>query len=181
MIFADLGLPMVFISVQIMAVAFAAIVAVEALVYARYFGLRFRDVLPPAFWSNLKSTFIGIPIAWVVMLALEISTTGGKYLGDATPIQRLARVTLQAAWPPSGSNDAVWLIPAVSLSLLLPFLIASVLIERGDLRHRMPAIPADRKLATGVWLANLFSYGLLGLFYLVWYATTAPQLTSPSW
>lgn len=86
--------------------------------------------------------------------------------GIETPLGQLAAVTLQSAWLIPYEGEAYWMIPAASLFLLVPFLLASVRIERKLLHSRWTEVPPD-KTASAVVVANLTSYSLLAVMWVI--------------
>ena len=56
-----------------MVCALIPIIIVEALVIQRVLGISFRDSLRGATLANLASTFIGVPVAWGIMLGLQFA------------------------------------------------------------------------------------------------------------
>jgi hypothetical protein len=96
---------------------------------------------------------------------------GGQAWGLDTPLDRLAAVTLQAPWLVPYQGQLSWMIPAASITLLIPFLVASVLIEYAILKARWKTTQV--RLGKAVVSANVLSYLLLAGYYtsqlaLVW-------------
>ena len=123
MLFANIGLPMIFVSVPIMAMALVPIAFVEALVFRRFFSLPFAKAWKRALLANLWSTFLGVPVAWFIMLLVQF--IGGFVQGAFgldTPLERLA-----AVYPSCSLADAIWKGPCLDSSgrllvLVDPFL-----------------------------------------------------------
>jgi hypothetical protein len=92
----DIGLPMLFVTWPEMLVALIPIVFIEAWVLRASLGLPTSQTLRLSLLSNLASTVIGIPVAWVVLVLLEIPA--GTALGLDTPWRRIYAVTVQAPW-----------------------------------------------------------------------------------
>jgi hypothetical protein len=61
--------------------------------------------------------------------------------------------------------DLVWVIPAASLFLLIPFFVASVFVEYRWLNRNCEGVPSKSRLLKGVLFANFLSYLLLAGFY----------------
>lgn len=119
--FADVGLPMLAIVWPLSWVAFVPIVAIEAIVARRVVQLQWGKAATSSFVANLVSTIAGIPITWVLLVAIEIAMTcGGRAYGLATPFTKVLAVTLQAPWLIPYRGDMYWMIPAAT-AFLLPF------------------------------------------------------------
>jgi hypothetical protein len=168
MLIADAGVPMLFVTFPRMMAALVPIVLVEAIVYRWYLSKSFPSCCGGSLVANSMSTFAGIPLTWVLLVIMEILCTGGgKAYGLDTPLHRLVAVTLQAPWLVPYEEDLYWMIPVAALSLLVPCLLVSVLVEYFMLRACW-ILPKDRvKLLNAVWIANLLSYCLLGTYCLV--------------
>jgi hypothetical protein len=165
---ANIGIPMFFPQFVLMSMAFIPIVLVEALVVRRMLGRPFGSAVGDTAIANLWTTLLGFPLAWVFMLVLDLVFTGGDGYGLATPATKLISAVLQAAWlDPYEERHLAWMIPAASITLLLPTFVLSVLIERRVLVWRWQG--TERALANRTALrANLASYALLFLGGLVW-------------
>lgn len=165
--FANVGVPMIFPQMVIMMIALAPIVVVEAVITQRQLRVSFKSAAKTMGIANLASTAIGIPMAWCVMLGLNLSTTGGVALGLQTPLRKLVAVTLQAAWLIPYENHLFWMIPCAATFLLIPSFIASVLLE--SLVAKLLWNDIDRKLIkSAVLRANLWSYLILFLGGCLW-------------
>lgn len=160
LLLANVGVPMVFPQVILMAVALLPIVLIESTVVRKPMEIPVRR----AFWdvglANVCTTLLGVPLAWGVMLGLHLLTTGGSALGIDSPAKMLAAVTLQAAWLPPYEDHLSWMIPAAATVLLFPSFVASVFIERWVLVRRWR--DHDRRaIFSAVLRANVRSYGFL--------------------
>jgi len=159
-VFANVGIPMLFIQLPYLAVLLAPVIALEALVFCRLLRLPLRESFAGAARANLVSTFVGFPLAWVAFFALQLSVGGSRAWGLASPADRLAAVTLQAPWLIPYDSELYWMIPAASLVLLVPCLPVSAFIEGRQLRRRWGEL-APSRVWRAVWLANGASYALL--------------------
>ena len=161
---ADIGLPMIFLTLPSLAIALVPIVCVEGVILAKHLVLRFRSVLWPSTLANLVSTIIGVPITWGILLVLELLTGGGTGAHLPWSVQRILYVTFWAPWLPPAESDLYWMVPVATLSLMVPFCVASWLLEsevlwrtllRSDAVVAQGLHPRVRKAA--LW-ANLASY-----------------------
>jgi len=163
-LFADTGLPMIFVELPFLALALVPVVLLEALVFRFRLPLSFPRALGGSLVANLCSTFLGVPVAWLALFLAELCFGSGGMYDLGTPLLRLAAVTVQAPWLFPYEGEFYWMIPAASLFLMLPFFLASVLTERYVLQRWWPGIER-RRLARSVWLANLLSYGVLAAYW----------------
>jgi len=159
-VFANVGIPMLFFQLPYLVVLLAPVIALEALVFRCVLRMPFRESFAGAAQANLVSTFVGFPLAWLALLALQFSVDGGHGWGLATASDRLAAVTLQAPWLIPYEGELYWMIPAASLALLVPCFPVSVFIEGRQLRRRWCDLAPSRAWGA-VWLANGASYALL--------------------
>ena len=158
--FADAGIPMLFIQLPYLAILFLPVIAVESFVTWKRLRISFGQVLSGTVRANFISTFIGFPLAWLALVVLEMFLGGGSAWGLKTPAARLAAVTLQAPWLIPYESELYWMIPAASLVLLIPAFPVSVWVEGRCLRRRWTTIDGKRLWQT-VWLANAVSYAIL--------------------
>jgi hypothetical protein len=161
---ANVGLPMIFIELPFLAMALVPVTLVEAAVYRWWLSMPWRQSIWGALRANLWSTFVGIPLAWLAQVVFQLAFGGGSMWGLDTPLDRLAAVTLQSAWLIPYEGEFRWMVPAAALSLLVPFLLVSIVVEYFLLRRYWPGVVA-RRLVTAVVLANLVSYLLLAAFW----------------
>ena len=167
-ILANVGVPMIFPQLYLMGLALIPIVLIESLFVRRLPGLTWGEAVKGVAVANLWSTFVGVPIAWVLMLGLEAASTGGYALGLNSPMSLLASVTLQAAWLIPYEEPLYWMIPAAATTLLLPSFVASVFIERYCLLRRWKQI--DRPLVScSTVRANAYSYLILFILGCAWF------------
>ena len=176
---ADAGVPMLFVTFPAMLLALLPIIVVEALVLARMISMRAFSAIKPVAVANVVSTIVGIPIAWYVLVLLEMLTTsGGAAYGIATPAQKFLAVTLQAPWLiPYEPRTMAWMVPTASLILLVPFFFTSYWIEALIVSSMMKSHP-ETQIRKGVFAANVASYLLLAAFnvaWLVWSVSHPPK------
>ncbi len=159
---ANAGVPMLFWQLPFMAMALVPIVLIEWAIVSRLIsGMSWHG-----FWSvglaNAVSTFIGIPLAWGAMLALNVATTGTGSRGLDTPMQVFQSVVLQASWLVPYEDDLYWMIPTATLVLLVPYFLVSVFAERWVLGLMMRNV--DRLIIRkAAWRMNAVTYGMFVL------------------
>lgn len=164
MLFANAGVPMLAIELPVMAIALVPIVLLEAAIYARLLHSPWESALRGSWWANAASTFIGIPIAWFILVLIQILIGGGRTWGMESPLDRIAAVTLQSAWLIPYEKDLNWMIPAAATVLLVPFFLVSIFVERFVLQRYWPESNHAR-LTRNVSIANMASYLLLAAFW----------------
>jgi hypothetical protein len=169
MIIANLGLPMIFIEVPYLALALVPVAYVESLVYRARLKVPALEAYRGAMTANLWSTLLGVPIAWLVLVVVQVSVGGSRMWGLDTPLLRLAAVTVQAPWLIPYRDEQYWMVPAASLVLMVPFFFASGLAEWLALKGQWGKMGRGRLIGS-VWLANLLSYLLLAGFWATWLA-----------
>lgn len=161
----NIGVPMIFSSLPVMVVALLPIIFIET--YSLYLSLE------ATFWraftvetvANLISTFIGIPVAWFLLVVIQQITGGGKAYGANSFFKQLLAVTWQSPWLMPYENHLRWMVPVARMVLLVPFFFASWLCEYLVIKYFF----AETKRSDLIGIvrnANLLSYGLLGLYLL---------------
>ncbi len=168
---ANVGVPMIFITLPRMVAALGPIILVETVLLMA----RLRTGISPSFqaslFANLASTFVGVPVAWAALVFLETLTQGGRLLGIDPGRQDLLVLLFQAPWLFPVTRDVYvvdyWMKPAASLVLLVPFFFASWLTERKVARWVLPNIEPGA-LSRAVLLGNVVSYTGLAIWLLQW-------------
>jgi len=126
---ADAGLPMIFMTMPTMVVALIPVILIESVVIQKYLKIRFGYILKITILQNVVSTIFGIPIVWFILVVIQIITGGGSAYGLDTLGKQFLAVTWQAPWLIPYEEDFGWMIPAATLTLLVPFFFASWKIE----------------------------------------------------
>lgn len=166
---ADVGLPMIVFMYPFMCIALIPIILIEVWVLRKSLNVSFKN----AFWStsiaNLVSTLIGIPFAWLLLVALEMWTGGGGVPnhGNNSIYTRFLMVTWEAPWLLPIDDKSCWMVPTASLVLLIPFFYASWFIEFWVIKFFYKEIkPLD--LNRLEFKMNLYSYGFLAVLNIIW-------------
>jgi len=166
--YADIGLPMIFVTVPNMLLAIVPVIGLESYILSKKLKLTPKRSLVTSAVVNVASTFIGIPVSWFVLALLQIMTGGGRAYGINTLMQKLLSVTWQAPWLIPYESSYYWMIPAALCFLLIPFFFVSWLIEYMLARRILLDVPFQ-EVKKAVFIANLASYGgllVIGLFIL---------------
>ena len=154
-----------------MLVALLPIIALETFLARRWIQLERPRIFKGVAMANVVSTLVGVPLAWGVMLGLELATTDGSAYVLDSPSAIIKTAVLGAAWlPPPDMGDPAWIFPLASLVLLVPAFFLSVLLERFVLVRKWKTVPKAQITKT-VWKINIASYIALvalgaGLFFL---------------
>ncbi|MGI4851294.1 MAG: hypothetical protein ACRYGR_05075 [Janthinobacterium lividum] len=161
---ANAGLPMIIIAWPLFVLAFIPIVHMEWLTLKDHLlDCSSKKLYWTAFNANLMSTLVGIPIAWGLMLFLQIIVGATGAYPILTPFWRyFLGATVQSAWLIPYEDQFDWMIPTALIVLLLPFFFISYALEMKMslwLLRRESASHDDIKKA--VWRANINSYGML--------------------
>jgi hypothetical protein len=185
-LFADMGIPMIFITLPAMAVLLIPVIVVEGLLCKKWLGLQTWQAIKSNAVSNLASTIIGVPVAWAVMLAIEFGTMGlvdkSRTIQDwHSPIANVIFFLLSSAWLGPPERKDVWVVPAATLVLLIPFFFASYWIEYWVVRGMVgmpdgePPNLAYPRVRVAVRNANLVTYGAMFLATSVWLGMSLPH------
>lgn len=148
---------MVFPQMILMAFALVPVVLIECAIVHKSMGIPMRKAFLGVGLANVSTTILGVPLAWGIVLGLDILTTGGYALGMDTPTKMLAAVTLQAAWLIPYEEHLFWMIPAAAMVLLIPCFLLSVVIEFRVLIRLWPE-HSRRAVLSAVLRANVWSY-----------------------
>jgi hypothetical protein len=175
---ANAGVPMIFWQLPVAAVALLPIVATETLIVWPILRERLLPVAGRVFTANALSTFVGIPIAWIGMVVINMITTGGAAHEFRTPMDAFRSIVLQASWLVPYEDQLHWLVPAATLILLIPYFFVSVFVERWWLRKRFSTGGVAR-VAVAAWVSNAVTYGGLAIYTALWLRRALPGHPAP--
>lgn len=178
---ADTGVPMIFLAFPAMVILLIPIIVVEGLLCKKWLGLTTWQALKSNAVSNLASTLVGMPVAWAIMLGVDYAATGMVSWGYTSrgwdsPIANAISLLLGSKWIGLPENG-VWIVPAATLVLLVPFFFASYGIEYLVVKAMVgkpeggPPNLAYPRVRTAVRNANLVTYGAMFLATSVWLIT----------
>lgn len=136
----NIGVPMIFPALPVMLVSLLPVIFIEALVLRHFLTVSLLKATKAAGLANLASTFVGIPLTWFFLAALQMLTGGDRSYGLNTPLKRFLAVTWQAPWLTpyesryalDDSNSGVGL----ARSILLCFLVRRVLRRGTNSKRR---------------------------------------------
>lgn len=153
--------------------AFIPVVVGEAAVVGSRLGLQLQHMLKPVLLANLWSTMLGVPLAWLAMLMVEIM--GGLAISSLpehftnAPLVRYLTFPLFIAWI-GGSNPLEFRVAFVII--MCSFCWVSICIEHRVLRRHLPAI-GELALRRSNTQANIASYSVLTAITLIVLALTS--------
>lgn len=120
--------------------------------------------------ANLFSSLIGIPLAMLLRLGLELATMPLWYQNKSLSHtwHFICEMTLGAAWinPYEGESN-YWVLDVATISLMIPCFFISYLFERRSIQKSLGKEIDATLLSKAVWRANLASYALLLLLVVV--------------
>jgi hypothetical protein len=170
---ANAGVPMIFVTLPGMAIALVPVVFVEAFVLARRLRAEWWPCANSSLMANLASSFLGLPLTWLVLVVMQMLSGGDEAFGLDSPWHRFLAVTWQAPWLIPYENDLPWMVPSAALVLLIPFFLVSVVMEYHVVRRMLPGTTRN-VVRTGVLVANAWSYAGLATVLIVTLALRKP-------
>jgi hypothetical protein len=174
-ILANAGVPMLFLAFPFALYLLIPVIGLETWVARNVPNINAKRRFLGVLAANAFSTVVGWPIAWFVLVLLQIFVIPGARgaYGLDTPLHAIASVTLQAAWLIPYEDDLYWMVPSAAIVLMLPAFFITIPSECLVLRYCWPQVAASERRRF-VWTANLVSYALLivaGLFWLSYSVT----------
>jgi hypothetical protein len=102
-LYADAGVPMIFLTLPAMGILLIPIILVEGFLCKKWLGLTTWEAMKLNAASNLVSTLIGVPLAWAIMFGIEFLAFSAIERSNAlqnwnSPIARVVSLLLSAAW-----------------------------------------------------------------------------------
>ncbi len=165
--YANAGVPMVFITLPAMLLALIPIILIETAILERALHLGYRQIAWRVAIANAVSTIVGYPLTWILTVALQMVTGGGRAYGINTWWSKVLAVTWQSPWLIPYEGELYWMIPVAALVGLVPAYFASVFVEGHILKRSLKT--ADRlTLWKLTWKANQTSYLLLAGVAVAW-------------
>jgi hypothetical protein len=101
--YADAGIPMLIVEYPFMVFALIPVILIESYSMKKILGeISIGRSIKVCAASNIVSTIIGVPCTWIILLLIELGTTGGKTYFTGTVLDDVINVTLDAPWTPDG-------------------------------------------------------------------------------
>jgi len=167
-ILANAGVPMLMLAFPAAFFLLIPVIGIEWWIARRLAGITPTAKIAGVTIANAVSTLAGWPLMWIVLAALQIKLDPHGLSWPDSPIQKVASVTLEAAWlVPYSEQDLYWKVPTAAMVLMIPAFFISIFLERCVLHFFWRSEPlAERKRF--VWRANIYSYALLIVLGLTW-------------
>lgn len=167
-VYADAGVPMIFISYPLMLCSLLPVIIIETIIFSKVTNLSYEKSIRSSGISNSVSTLAGFPLAWLLLLFIEIITTGGRCgPGFDTTQSSLITVIVEAAWLCPWEDQFYWMVPAAFIISLIAAFIISIFIEY--LINRRIYKEYDRKLIRRATVySNICSYVFLIIISIVY-------------
>jgi len=170
MVFANAGVPMLFIGLPYMAAVLVPVILIEACWYWRFLRVPWSEAWRGSLNANLRSFCLGLPVAWLVWVFVgHMSVNLVSSYGLLTQEQFLESYIMgflvlvgTSGWllPNPGIGEVLLL--GAGMVLMLPAYMVSYLSEARMLRASWSARDA-KQVYRQVWLAHVVTYGLLYL------------------
>lgn len=169
---ANMGLPMIIVVWPLYWLGLIPITLIEWVVMKKTLNTIPSKILAfHILFANFISTLLGIPIAWLCLLIVEvilsIGITSVVDLGRNTWSYVLG-VTIQSPWLFPYESQYYWMIPTAAVVFFIPMFYVSYRIESKVLIRTLSKYSSDSvgiKLAS--WSANQASYVFLTLLMLI--------------
>ncbi len=163
---ANAGVPMIFLVMPAMALSIIPIIVIEAIYISKKLGLSNKVSARTVTISNLASMTVGIPVSWIFLVLIQMTTGGGSAYGLNNALTKVLAVTWQAPWLIPYESDLHWMVPVAGLVLLIPFFFVSWWSEYFVSKKLIKSVE-DKIIKIAVRNANLITYGLLTLWPIV--------------
>ncbi len=153
---ADAGLPLIVIIWPAFWLALIPVIAIEIFYLEKISGKTKRELIWPVTTANLFSTLLGYPIAWLILLGIDLAVTGTHPIELRTFWQSIGATIIQSAWLAPDEKGPRSVIPiALTVNFLVAYLVSWY--SEGWILSKMLHQPFSR---AGRWSrnANFFSY-----------------------
>jgi hypothetical protein len=167
-ILANAGVPMLMLAFPAAFFLLIPVIGIEWWIARRLAGIPPAAKIVGVAVANAISTLAGWPLMWIALAALQIKLDPHGLSWSDSPIQKIASVTLEAAWlVPYSEHDLYWKVPTAAMVLMIPAFFVSIFLERCIL-HFLWRRESPPERTRFVWRANIYSYALLIVFGLIW-------------
>lgn len=157
--YGNVGVPVIALTYPAFMILLIPIILIEYSIIRSALNAAKRVVLKSTIVSNVVSSLIGVPLAWGLLLILEMITTGGSIIQAQGALGLIGTVTLQSAWLPP-IEQLYWMLPAGIIINLLPAYFLSKYSEYFLTKKFIKDIEA-KKIKKAVFKANNITYLLL--------------------
>ncbi len=164
--FANAGVPMIILIMPTLALSIIPIIIIETIYISKKLSLSKKIAGKAVTISNVVSTIVGIPLTWILLVAIQIFTGGGSSYGMDTALGKIIAVTWQAPWLIPHESQLHWMVPVSGLVLMIPFFFVSWWSEYFITKKILKDIDL-KEIKRYVRNANLITYGLLSLWPII--------------
>jgi hypothetical protein len=172
---ADIGVPMIVVQMPLMVVTLIPVIVLEAFIVRRPLALSYGASFRGVTIANLISTLIGIPLAWVLMVAIEmvvmipigLAADHWHWPTVHSPVLDVLGFLMTIPWLGGYDSGSYWVVPLAVALLLVPSFYASVWVERRICLRAWKGAEAD-VVRRSVFRANLASYLMLFIVACLW-------------
>ncbi|HED06240.1 MAG TPA: hypothetical protein ENI61_06115 [Ignavibacteria bacterium] len=164
--FANAGVPMIILIMPTLALSIIPIIIIETIYISKKLSLSKKIAGKAVTISNVVSTIVGIPLTWILLVAIQIFTGGGSSYGMDTALGKIIAVTWQAPWLIPHESQLHWMVPVSGLVLMIPFFFVSWWSEYFITNKILKDIDL-KEIKRYVRNANLITYGLLSLWPII--------------
>ena len=180
--YANAGLPILAILRPLSLPAFFPVVFLESYVLNKNLALGYKKSFVVSIKANIASTILGLPLAWVACLIMEIllmlfftEVAGAESypsaLFKALPESISNILAVIMTFPLLGPGpEGHWVIPFATSIMLIPCFFVSYWMELYYINYKLPDFHKEN-VKSAVWRANLYSYGLLFIACVIWLIT----------
>lgn len=175
--YGNVGVPVIALTYPGFIILLIPIIFIEYLIIRSALKVAKRLVLKSTIISNIISTLIGVPLAWGLLLLLELLTTGGSVVNAQGIFQLIGSVILQSAWLIPFAKHLHWMLPTAIIINLVPAYFLSKYSEYFFTKKIIKNIEAQQ-IKKAVFKANNITYVLLlaiSLGYLIINLSTRTQ------
>lgn len=166
--YADAGLPMIIYAYPFMILGLIPIILIESISMKNMLQIDLKKSIIICSSSNIFSTLLGVPLAWMLLVFLQIITGGDGNIITGTFLDKVIEVTWQAPWLLPDEENFHWMVPCAMLFLLIPFFFVSWWSEYQISKILIKYIDR-KKIRTAVLYSNIYSYIFLGMvIILLW-------------
>jgi hypothetical protein len=155
---ANAGTPMLALAWPAYWIALLPMIVVQALILRRLLKINWPRALKVTTFGTLWSTFLGVPMVWFMLLAVELLV--GVVMGalHASRSWDYILFPLMAAW--LGPTQNAWVVYAAFAVLAVPFCAVAILIEGRVAAVMLVELPTNQVRAA-IWRATMWSYVLV--------------------
>ena len=166
-VLANAGIPMIVITFPLMLICLLPVIIIEAYILKKQLNISTKESIISSTIANSFSTIIGIPLTWAALTLIPILTSFLMFSLDLPIVlEKIAYITLLSSWisvPYQYESDLIWIVPAATLFLFLPFFFASWKIESFIIKKIHPTINSHA-INAACKKGHIITYSLMTLF-----------------